>query len=216
VFTLKKLLLTLSAVFLISINAMAFNIYIEGFGTYVGNAQAENQFGGGGGLFFGINKNFSIGLKGSATSLITYDAEKFAYTFSDTMFLGGLEYNFQIAGLPLFWSSFLGFGFEMIYVNIPYKEYLPGPPWIVNRNMTYNDMGFSVGITTGIRWDFHSHIALFANVGFHMPFFNNPNIPNPSNNYMSGGLKGWSIYGLIAQVGVRFAFWNNKPIDEQY
>ncbi len=195
---MKKIILTLIAVFFISINAMAFNIYLEGFGTYVGNYQAENQFGGGGSLFFGINKNFSIGWKGSQTSCTTIDYFKLTYSFSDMMQVGGLEYNFQIADLPLFWSSFLGFGFESIQVNLPNN----------GGKFNYNDMGFTIAISTGIRWDFHPHMALFGNVGFHFPIF--------TRLQSDGGLKGWNIYGLTAEIGVRFAFWNNKPIDEQY
>lgn len=192
---MKKIILTLIAVFTISINAMAFNIYIEGFGTYIGNYQAENQFGGGGGIFFGINQNFSIGIKGSYTTLTTFDSFKLKYNFDDKMILGGLQYNFQIANLPLFWSSFLGVGVEMMNITIPY---MPG----------LSDMGPSIAINTGIRWDFHPHIAIFGNVGFHLPIFN--------RLQSDGGLKGWNIYGLTAEIGVRFAFWNNKPIDEQY
>ena len=201
---MKKILLTLSAVFFISINAMAFNIYIDGFGAYVGAESANNQLGGGGSLFFGINKNFSAGMKFSQTSYTALDELKLMIFSSDMMINGGIEYNLQIGSIPLFWSSYLGFGMEQISVRKSYKDTIP--PY-APRDIYYNDMGFAIAISTGIRWDFHPHIAIFLNVGFHAPFFGNTG---------PGGLKDWTVSGLTSQVGIRFAIWNNKPIDEQY
>lgn len=206
---MKKLLLTLFAVFIISANAMAFNIYIDAYGAYVGCESAENQLGGGGGLFFGINKNFSLGMKFNQTFMLTYDRERFTSNYSDMMFNGGLEYNLQLGETPLFWSSYAGLGIERIDIR---KQRQAG------GELNFSEMGFAFAVMTGIRWDFHSHIALFGYVGFHMPFFANGTIPNPSAfppTYF-GGLKDWTVYGLTAQIGVRFAIWNNKPIDEQY
>jgi hypothetical protein len=183
--------------------AAAANVFVDGYGAFVGTGDARWQYGGGGALGFTLSRDFNILYRGMYT-LYSKDSEFenvnftptfYEFSFSHMMHMVGLEYLYPIDQFRLEWRSSVMAGFSS--TTMEYKPVSSG------LTQTKEDMGLSIALWTGIQFNATQHISPFIDLGFHMSFY-------------QSDLSNKHILGLHVMAGVRFYIGDNRGIDEGY
>lgn len=172
------------------------DIYVEGYGAYIGTKSAEWQYGGGGTLGFGLDENFGVLYRGmytiyTATASSSNPQEE---SHSHMMHMAGLEYLLPLDMIRCEWRSSIMMGFSMTTLS-----YAP-TSGVEEEKM---DMGPALAFWTGIQFNATQHLSPFVDIGFHTSFY-------------TQSLEEKQILGLHIMAGVRFYIGGNRRIANNY
>lgn len=192
--TLKRILLVLFF-FLISSHLASAALLIDAMGAYTTTGDAKSQIGGGFALGYTVNRNFSI-LCRSIIGSTTKDAgTELEINYAYRMFMGAVEYNFYLPGLPIIWKSSAGLGGAETDIEF-HSDKLTGAHG--------SEFGAAFAVWTGIQYVATQHVSPFIDFGYHKAFYFDK-------------LQDAKIGGIQILLGVRvILFGNNKSLSEDY
>ncbi|HOO72899.1 MAG TPA: hypothetical protein PK926_14175 [Spirochaetota bacterium] len=190
---MRKILVTLSFVLMISVSAMA-NVYLDVYGTFLTSGDAEYQYGAGGALGVDFVPDISFIYRGMY-AFSTFDGDtlkekKYGYMLQ----MLGVEYNYPVPKAYMGWKSSVMIGISELSIEEKKGSLDPANP---TDSRTRKEMGFTVGIWTGVKFDVSQHVAPFIDLGYHYSFF-------------SGSLEDELIHGVHLMFGVRFTLWKKS------
>ena len=209
---MKKILILL-LLFFFTKGAFAIgNIYIDGVGAYTQTNDAKNQYGWGLGLLYKMSDDFNVFFKTIISQrknvgLDTRESIPGEYTeyfskYKYRMFIGGIEYLYNINNLPFYWKNSAAVGVGAAEIKSNYNYDFGWPPYGYRTDK--KDTGICVAFWTGILYTFTQSLSGYIDVGYHKTYFNDE-------------LKDAKIMGLQVVAGVRFTAWGvNKSIYSEY
>lgn len=131
-------------------------LLIDGMGAYTMTGDAENQPGFGAGIGCTVTGNVNVFLKAVGGSTTERADSPRQVDYSHSMFMGVVQYGYQIPGVPLTWNTSLGLGASR--TEIEYKD--PG-------TALKEETGIAFAAWTGLMLAATQHIGPFLEVGYH-------------------------------------------------
>ncbi len=199
---MKRIVIGLFLIVIFSSAAMA-NVFIDGYGAFVGTNDARYQYGGGGAAGFTLTGNFNILYRGMYTiyakdsefEIVNNTGGYWEFSFYHMTHLVGMEYLFPIDAyrLELRGSVLVGFS----------KTSLEYTPLLQGISQSASDMGFAFAVSAGIQFNATQHISPFFDFGIHKSFY-------------SSELSDRNIWGIQMALGVRFYIVNSRSITASY
>ncbi|MDY6970054.1 MAG: hypothetical protein SVR08_15555 [Spirochaetota bacterium] len=177
----------------IFISASQANIYIDINGALTQTVDAENQIGGGGAVLYDIHRDINVFFKTIINTRILHYNSNDQVQYEYYMNLAGMEYQYNINNIPLFWKFSIAMGFGN--VNIDFKD---------NTKEDSNDSGFCMAAWTGLKYVVTQHLCPFIDIGIHKSLFTKE-------------LKNSNIMGAQILVGLRITVYGkNRSILSDY
>lgn len=201
---MKKLFfLIIAALVMLPASAFAGNVYLEGSGTYGSFNYAGTMTGFSGGLGYNFIPDVNLYAKYLSGTGSTIDSSKVkTAAYKHEIFMGAVEYNYQIMNLPVFWSNSIGAGMADITVSMldPAKD-LNAPTKLYDKN----EAGLYLVFATGVRYHVSQHVGIYATAGYQM-------VTGFKKDLINRSVNGYQLC-----AGVSFTIWGqNSSITEGY
>ena len=180
-------------IFFIFISASHANIYVDANGALTQTIDAENQIGGGGGIFFDVRRDVNIFFRSIFNTRILHYGSDNEVQYEYHINLVGIEYLYNIYNMPLYWKSSIAMGIGN--TNIDFKD---------NTIQDSSDDGFCIAAWTGLEYVATQHLSPFIDIGIHKSFYTKE-------------LKNSNIMGAQILIGIRITVYGkNRSILSDY